>query len=122
MASMKTNTNKQPKTKLTPALILGLLASMTVAELNAVAERLNVKTGKKRSDTEKNLVKAIEKNDIKFTTQFYFNTKPQSEFDLGKRVYQRKIRNHKPDVISIPAPSAETNVLLVPVGDEDDNG
>ena len=105
MASMKTtNTDKQPKTKLQAAVILGLLASMSVTELNAVAKAVGVKTGKARKDTEKNFVKAVEKNDIKFTTQFYINTKPETEFDLGKRVYQRKIRNNKPDVISIPAP------------------
>lgn len=92
------------KTKLSAAIVTGLLATMTVAELTAVAKRVGVKPEKNKEKTIKALAKAIEKTDVKFTTVFYINTKPTSEHDLGVRVYQRKIRNHKDDVIAIPAP------------------
>lgn len=83
--------------------IVNTIGTMTRSELRAVATQLNVPRGRNRSDTVKNLAKAILDGKARFTIQFTLRSNEQPDVRFAPTIFSKKLRTHKPDKVIVPA-------------------
>ena len=85
-----------------PVQIVESLNTMTRAQLRATARKLNIRTGRNKSDSVANIVTAIATQNARFTVEFTIREAGVAGSSYAPAVFQKKLRTHKPDKITVP--------------------
>jgi hypothetical protein len=85
-----------------PAQIFDSLNTMTRAQLRATARKLNIRTGRNKSDSIANIASAIANQQARFTVIFTIREPGVAGSSFAPAVFQKKLRTHKPNKVTVP--------------------